>query len=87
MRNLLLTLAVLTLILCGALAFTRKPAAPPADFTFMNGTEPETVDPHKATGVPEWHIMELQKRLARAEANPGQGKPWREVLARLEAKS
>jgi putative addiction module component (TIGR02574 family) len=37
--------------------------------------------------VPEWHLAELQKRLARADANPGEGKPWREVLARLEGKS
>ena len=57
MRNLILTLSALTLILCVMLAMTHKPPAPPADFTFMNGTEPETVDPHKATGVPEWHIM------------------------------
>ena len=45
---------------------------------------PAAVEPD---AVPEWHIAELQKRLARAEAHPGQGKPWREVLDRLEAKS
>src|SRR5512141_926486 len=57
MRNLLLTLTALTLILGALLAMSRRPPVPPADFIFMNGTEPETVDPHKATGVPEWHIM------------------------------
>ena len=45
---------------------------------------PATVEPKD---VPEWHIAELEKRLARAAAHPGQGKPWREVLDRLEAKS
>ncbi len=41
----------------------------------------------KPEEVPEWHRAELAKRLARAEAEPGQGKPWREVLDRLEGSS
>lgn len=30
--------------------------------------------------IPEWHIPELSRRLADAQANPGVGKLWREVL-------
>jgi putative addiction module component (TIGR02574 family) len=37
--------------------------------------------------VPEWHLAELAKRRARAEAQPGVGKPWREVLDSLESRS
>jgi putative addiction module component (TIGR02574 family) len=37
--------------------------------------------------VPEWHLAELAKRRARAEAQPGVGKPWREVLDSLEGRS
>jgi putative addiction module component (TIGR02574 family) len=45
---------------------------------------PEQVAPDE---VPAWHLAELAKRRARAEAEPGVGKPWREVLARLEGGS
>jgi putative addiction module component (TIGR02574 family) len=34
-----------------------------------------------ADEVPAWHLAELAKRLAHAEANPGAGRPWREALA------
>ena len=44
---------------------------------------PEAIDP---ADVPASHIVELEKRLARADANPGEGKPWREVFERLEKK-
>ena len=44
---------------------------------------PDAVDPSE---VPEWHIEILKQRLAEAEANPGAGKPWREVLAKLRKK-
>ena len=45
---------------------------------------PAQLDPHE---VPEWHLAELARRRARADAQPGMGKPWREVLARLEGGS
>jgi putative addiction module component (TIGR02574 family) len=45
---------------------------------------PDQVDPQE---VPEWHLVELAKRRARAEAQPGEGKPWREVLDRLEGEA
>jgi putative addiction module component (TIGR02574 family) len=43
---------------------------------------PSTVDP---TEVPEWHLPELARRRAEADAQPGVGRPWREVLAELES--
>ena len=46
-------------------------------------TLPEQVD---LSEVPAWHLAELERRLADAVANPGIGKPWREVLDSLEAK-
>ena len=33
--------------------------------------------------VPDWHLAELVKRRAAVDAAPGQGKPWREALARF----
>ena len=33
--------------------------------------------------VPEWHLAELARRRAEADASPGMGKPWREALARF----
>jgi len=44
---------------------------------------PETIAPED---IPEWHLEILAKRRADAEANPGVGEPWREVLKQLEAK-
>ncbi len=41
---------------------------------------PELVNPDE---VPAWHLAELSKRRAEAEASPGTGKPWREALARF----
>ena len=31
---------------------------------------------------PEWHIRELERRLAAAEANPSPGIPWEEFKSR-----
>ncbi len=44
---------------------------------------PDKLDPSM---IPDWHVAELVKRRAEATANPGVGKPWREVLDKLEAK-
>jgi putative addiction module component (TIGR02574 family) len=35
---------------------------------------------------PAWHLRELEKRLAAADANPDAGEPWEAVLARLSRK-
>ena len=32
---------------------------------------------------PDWHIKELEWRIAAADANPGAGEPWETVLTRL----
>lgn len=37
----------------------------------------------EATDIPEWHVEELEKRLASAEAAPGASAPWEEVRERL----
>lgn len=42
---------------------------------------PEPVEPSE---VPESHRELLTQRLAEANANPGAGKPWREVLGEPE---
>ena len=44
-------------------------------------------DQFDASMIPDWHIAELTKRRAEAAANPRAGKPWREVLDKLETKS
>ena len=39
--------------------------------------------------VPGWHLEELTRRIAAADANPGAGRPWaevRETLATLHGK-
>ncbi|HYT89344.1 MAG TPA: addiction module protein [Gemmataceae bacterium] len=44
--------------------------------------------PQEAVGSPpEWHLRELQRRLAAAEADPGAGIPWEVVKARLTKRS
>ena len=42
---------------------------------------PEQVE---AQDIPSWHLAELAARRARAMEHPGVGKPWWEVLARIE---
>ena len=45
---------------------------------------PDQVDPDE---VPPWHLAELARRRAEADASPGVGKPWREALARFRGES
>lgn len=45
---------------------------------------PDDVDP---VDVPPWHLAELAKRRAEADANPRVGRPWREVLGEPETGS
>jgi putative addiction module component (TIGR02574 family) len=35
---------------------------------------------------PDWHIRELERRVAAADADPGAAEPWEAVLARLSRK-
>jgi putative addiction module component (TIGR02574 family) len=32
---------------------------------------------------PDWHLRELERRVAAADADPGAAEPWEAVLARL----
>ena len=41
---------------------------------------PEQVSPDE---VPAWHLVELAKRRAEADAAPRVGKPWRDALTRF----
>lgn len=41
----------------GLAALASRAALPPADFTFVNGAEPTSLDPLQATGVPEARLM------------------------------
>jgi putative addiction module component (TIGR02574 family) len=35
---------------------------------------------------PDWHLRELERRVAAADADPGASEPWEAVLARLSRK-
>jgi putative addiction module component (TIGR02574 family) len=35
---------------------------------------------------PDWHVEELERRIAAADADPGAAEPWVTVLARLSRK-
>lgn len=57
------------------------PAAPRADFTFANGAEPETLDPHIVTGQPDIRICEalfegLTARDGAGQIVPGIASSW-----------
>ena len=41
------------------------------------------IEAHGSAPMPEWHLRELERRRAAAEANPQAGIPWEEVKARL----
>ena len=45
---------------------------------------PEQVSPQD---VPNWHLAELAARRARAEAQPGVGKLWRETIDAIEGEA
>ena len=45
---------------------------------------PESLEPED---IPEWHLVELARRRADADASPGEGRPWRDVLDSLETES
>ncbi len=43
----------------------------------------ESIAPIDQLAIPESHREELDRRLADADANPGAGRPWKEVRKRL----
>jgi putative addiction module component (TIGR02574 family) len=44
-------------------------------------------DQVESQDIPAWHLAELAARRSRASDTPGAGRPWREVLDRLEGGS
>lgn len=79
-------LAVLAAVVAATLAIVgltfSTATREPADFTFVNGTEPETLDPAHMTGEPEFRIaIELFEGLTRRDAKtlrpvPGVAESW-----------
>ena len=53
----LVTVLLLLSVLAGALKLASGAQLEPADFTFNNGTEVETLDPASVTGVPEGRVI------------------------------
>ena len=45
---------------------------------------PEPIQP---ADVPAWHLAEIARRRTEAADSPRAGKPWREVLDQLKAKT
>lgn len=43
----------------------------------------DSLTPMEELEIPESHREELDRRLAAADADPGAGRPWEEVRARL----
>jgi oligopeptide transport system substrate-binding protein len=68
--------------LVAALVTAWRPAEPPADFVFVNGTEPKSLDPHLVTGQPEGRLVSaLFERLVdwdphTLEVRPGLAERW-----------
>lgn len=77
-------LPVVFLAVLGAVAVAALPFAgdPPADFTFVNGSEPKSLDPHLVTGQPEGRLVSaIFERLVRwdpatLEVVPGLAERW-----------
>jgi len=81
-RNLISALLVLVAALLVVGLTLSKSTRGRADFRFLNGTEPKTLDPHLATGEPEHRLMEaIFEGLARLDARslepvPGVAESW-----------
>lgn len=54
----LLAALVVAVVLVGATFEKQDASTARADFAFVNGAEPKTLDPHKMTGIPEARIAE-----------------------------
>ncbi|HEX9622453.1 MAG TPA: ABC transporter substrate-binding protein [Polyangiaceae bacterium] len=81
-RTLIAILGAFALALLAAGLTFSKTTGAPADFRFVNGTEPKTLDPHLATGQPEGRVIwSLFEGLTRYEAktmrpSPGVAESW-----------
>jgi putative addiction module component (TIGR02574 family) len=43
--------------------------------------------PEDSFTPPDWHLRELERRIAAVDADPGAAEPWEAVPARLSGKS
>jgi len=71
LRNLL---PVVFLVVLGVVAVASLPFSgePPADFAFINGSEPKSLDPHLVTGQPEGRLVSAMfERLVRWDPATG----------------
>lgn len=46
----------------------------------------DSLPPDTSFAFPDWHVQELERRVATADANPEAAEPWEKVLARLSRK-
>jgi putative addiction module component (TIGR02574 family) len=46
----------------------------------------DSLPPTTPFDPPGWHLRELERRIAAADANPAAAEPWETVLARLSRK-
>lgn len=80
--RLALAIAIFVLLVGGIIAVVKQGQLPPADFTFNNDTEVESLDPAVVTGQPEGRIIdELYEGLVRLgpkdrEPIPGVAERW-----------
>ncbi|QDV77591.1 peptide ABC transporter substrate-binding protein [Botrimarina mediterranea] len=80
--RLALAIAIFVLLVGGIIAVVKEGQLPPADFTFNNDTEVESLDPAVVTGQPEGRIIdELYEGLVRLgpkdrEPIPGVAESW-----------
>lgn len=80
--RLALAIAILVLLVGGIIAVVKQGQLPPADFTFNNDTEVESLDPAVVTGQPEGRIIdELYEGLVRLDPQhrepiPGVAASW-----------
>lgn len=58
----------------------------PAERLELIGLIWDSISEAEPFSPPEWHVRELEKRRAAAEAEPGAGVPWEVVKARLTGK-
>jgi oligopeptide transport system substrate-binding protein len=69
-------------LVAGAIALASRATIAPADFTFVNGAEPSSLDPAQVTGVPEARIMRaIYEGLCvldpvTAQPRPGMAEAW-----------
>jgi putative addiction module component (TIGR02574 family) len=46
----------------------------------------DSIPDNETLEAPDWHMQEIERRLAAAKANPTAAIPWSEVKARLRSK-